>query len=141
MIRPTAPQFQGKKLPVLMYVYGGPGSQQVEDEWKNANYWWFQMLAQKGYVVACVDNRGTGGRGTAFDAPIYRRLGEVEVQDQVRGVAWLAKQPGIDPDRVGIYGGSYGGYMTLLALISTTAAVATVCFAITTWRLNAMTVD
>lgn len=63
MIRPEGSAYDGKKLPVLMFVYGGPGSQQVTDSWKGANYWWFQMLAQQGYVIACVDNRGTGARG------------------------------------------------------------------------------
>jgi dipeptidyl-peptidase 4 len=116
MIRPTAPHFQNQKLPLLMFVYGGPGSQKVLDEWKDGNYWWFQMLAQQGYVVACVDNRGTGGRGEAFQKITYRQLGHYETIDQVESAKVLGKLPFIDSTRVGIFGWSYGGYMSSLAL-------------------------
>jgi dipeptidyl-peptidase 4 len=117
MIRPTAPEFQNQKLPVLMFVYGGPGSQQVLDQWKGGNYWWFQMLAQQGYVVACVDNRGTGGRGEDFKKITYKQLGHYETIDQIEAAKYLSKQPFIDSARVGIFGWSYGGYMSSLALL------------------------
>ncbi|TNE60989.1 MAG: S9 family peptidase [Bacteroidetes bacterium] len=117
LIRPTAPQFQGKKLPVLMYVYGGPGSQQVLDSWKGTNYWWFQHLAQKGYVVACVDNRGTGGRGAAFQKITYQRLGQFETEDQIAAARYIGSLPYVDPARIGVFGWSYGGYMSSLCLL------------------------
>lgn len=117
MIKPTAPQFQNQKLPVLMFVYGGPGSQAVTDAWKGANYWWFQMLAQQGYVVACVDNRGTGGRGEEFKKMTYQQLGKMETQDQIEAAKYLGTLPFVDPARVGIFGWSYGGYMSSLCLL------------------------
>lgn len=117
MLKPQAPQFQGQKLPVLMFVYGGPGSQQVVDQWKGANYWWFQMLAQKGYVVACVDNRGTGGRGEAFKKATYLNLGKYEVQDQTEAAKYLGKLPFVDPARIGIFGWSFGGFMASNCLL------------------------
>ncbi|MBK7939998.1 MAG: S9 family peptidase [Lewinellaceae bacterium] len=117
MIKPTAPQFQNRKLPVLMFVYGGPGSQQVTDAWKGANYWWFQMLAQQGYVVACVDNRGTGGRGEEFKKMTYKQLGKMETQDQIEAAKYIGKLPFADPARVGIFGWSYGGYMSSLCML------------------------
>ena len=112
MIKPSGPEFQNKQLPVLMYVYGGPGSQQVTDSWKGANYWWFQMLAQQGYVVACVDNRGTGARGEEFKKMTYKQLGHYEVLDQIEAAKYLGSLPFVDPERIGIFGWSYGGYMT-----------------------------
>ena len=117
MIKPTAPQFAGQKLPVLMFVYGGPGSQQVTDAWKGANYWWFQMLAQKGYVVVCVDNRGTGGRGEAFKKMTYMDLGKYETEDQIAAAKYLGTLPFVDAARIGIFGWSYGGYMSSLCLL------------------------
>jgi dipeptidyl-peptidase-4 len=117
MIKPTAPQFQNQKLPVLMFVYGGPGSQQVTDAWKGANYWWFQMLAQQGYVVACLDNRGTGGRGEEFKKMTYLQLGKMETQDQIEAAKYIGRLPFVDSTRVGIFGWSYGGYMSSLCLL------------------------
>jgi dipeptidyl-peptidase-4 len=117
MLKPTAPQFQGKKLPVLMYVYGGPGSQQVTDSWKGSNYWWFQMLAQKGYVVVCVDNRGTGARGEEFKKMTYLNLGKYETEDQIAAARYIGNLPFVDAKRIGIFGWSYGGYMSSLCLL------------------------
>ena len=117
MIKPTAPEFQNQKLPVLMFVYGGPGSQQVTDQWRGANYWWFQMLAQQGYVVACVDNRGTGGRGEEFKKMTYKQLGHYEVIDQIGAAQHLGTLPFVDPERIGIFGWSYGGYMSTNAIL------------------------
>lgn len=112
MIKPAAPEFQNQRLPVLMFVYGGPGSQQVTDAWKGANYWWFQMLAQQGYVIACVDNRGTGARGEEFKKMTYKQLGHYEVLDQIEAAKYLGTQDYVDPERIGIFGWSYGGYMS-----------------------------
>ncbi|GAB4423423.1 MAG: S9 family peptidase [Bacteroidia bacterium] len=108
-----------RKYPVLMFVYGGPGSQEVLDAWGHGdpfNYIWHQMLAQRGYIVACVDSRGTGGRGRDFRAATYADLGKLETQDQLDAARWLAAQPYVDPARLGIWGWSYGGYMTALCL-------------------------
>ncbi len=117
MIKPTAPPYQNQKLPVLMFVYGGPGNQQVTDQWRGANYWWFQMLAQQGYVVACVDNRGTGGRGEEFKKMTYKQLGHYEVLDQIETAKHLGTLPFVDADRIGIFGWSYGGYMSTNAIL------------------------
>ena len=100
-----------QEYPVLMFVYGGPGSQMVTDAWKGQNYWWFQMLAQKGYVVACVDNRGTGARGEEFKKTTYLTLGKYETRDQIEAAQYLGSLPYIDEDRIGIFGWSYGGFM------------------------------
>ena len=105
-----------KKYPVLMYVYGGPGSQQVLNEWGRSNHLWFQLLAARGLIVVCVDNRGTGGRGAAFKKATYAHLGKYELADQVEAAKYLGRQAYIDADRIGIWGHSFGGYMTLLGL-------------------------
>lgn len=117
VIQPTDPKFAGQRLPMLMFVYGGPGSQQVLDQWKGANYWWFQMLAQQGYVVACVDNRGTGARGEDFKKVTYKQLGKYETEDQIAAARHLGTLPYVDPSRIGIFGWSYGGYMSSLCLL------------------------
>lgn len=117
MIKPTAPEYQNQKLPVLMFVYGGPGNQQVTDQWRGANYWWFQMLAQQGYVVACVDNRGTGGRGEEFKKMTYKQLGHYETLDQIEAAKHLGTLPFVDKERIGIFGWSYGGYMSTNAIL------------------------
>jgi len=117
MIKPGDSKYAGQKLPVLMFVYGGPGSQQVLDQWKGANYWWFQMLAQQGYVVACVDNRGTGGRGEEFKKMTYQQLGKLETMDQIEAAKYMGTLPFVDKDRVGIFGWSYGGYMSTLCML------------------------
>lgn len=116
MIKPS--NFNEKRLyPVLMYVYGGPGSQTATDAWGGQNYWWFQMLAQQGYIVVSVDNRGTGGRGESFKKMTYLKLGELETADQISAARYLGKLPYIDAKRIGIFGWSYGGYMSSLAIL------------------------
>lgn len=105
-----------KKYPVFMYVYGGPGSQECIDEWQGSNYIWFQMLAQQGYIIACVDNRGTGARGREFRTCTYKQLGKLEVDDQIDGAKYLGTLPFVDKTRIGIFGWSYGGYMTSLCI-------------------------
>jgi dipeptidyl-peptidase-4 len=105
-----------KRYPVLVYVYGGPMGQQVLNDWPAPVEHWLQIMAQRGCVVFTLDNRGTGYRGRAFDDPIYRRLGRAEVADQLAGVAWLKQKPWVDPARIGVFGWSYGGYMTQMLL-------------------------
>ena len=106
-----------RKYPLLMNVYGGPGSQTVTDSWGGPNYLWHQMLAQDGYLVASVDNRGTGGRGAKFMKMTYLHLGRSEAADQIAAARWFARQPFVSPDRIGIWGWSYGGYMTSLSML------------------------
>lgn len=105
-----------KKYPVLMYQYSGPGSQSVENSWDNGNALWFNMLAQKGYLVVCVDGRGTGFRGAKYKKATYKNLGKYEIEDQITAAKWLGNQPYVDANRIGIFGWSFGGYMTSLAL-------------------------
>ena len=105
-----------KKYPVLMYVYGGPGSQTVKNSWGGANYLWYQMMAQKGYIIVSVDNRGTGARGEKFKKLTYKQLGKYETEDQISSAKWLAGQSYVDASRIGIWGWSYGGYMSSLCL-------------------------
>lgn len=106
-----------KEYPVFMYLYGGPGSQQVTDAWGGSNFLWFQMLSQQGYIVACVDNRGTGARGADFKKCTYQQLGKLETVDQIEANRYLASLPYIDGSRIGIFGWSYGGYMSSLCLL------------------------
>jgi dipeptidyl-peptidase 4 len=113
-----------KQYGLLMYVYGGPGSQEVLNGWMGPNYGWFQYLASQGILVACVDNRGTGGRGKAFRDVTYGRLGEIETADQLAAVDWFAKQPWVDASRIGYFGWSYGGYMSALCLLKGKGKVA-----------------
>lgn len=105
-----------KKYPVLMFQYSGPGSQQVKNSWGGSNFYWHQMLAQKGYIISVVDGRGTGGRGEQFKKQTYRNLGRMEVEDQIASAKHLAGLPYVDGARIGIWGWSYGGYMSSLAL-------------------------
>jgi dipeptidyl-peptidase-4 len=105
-----------RKYPVLMYVYGGPGSQTVLNSWGGSRYLWHQSLAQRGYIVVSVDNRGTGARGRDFKKTVYLKLGQQEAADQIEAGNWLARQPYVDAARIGIWGWSYGGYMTSMAL-------------------------
>ncbi len=104
---------KGKKYPVIVYVYGGPGAQMVRNT--TPDLFW-QYMVQQGYMVFQLDNRGSESRGKAFEAAIHRKMGEVEVQDQIAGVKFLRSLPQVDPERIGIYGHSYGGYMTLMAM-------------------------
>ena len=106
-----------KKYPVFMFVYGGPGDQQVLDAWnRHGDYFWFQMLAEKGYIIACVDGRGTGGRGADFKKLTYANLGKLEVADQIEAAKYLGNRPYVEKERIGIWGWSFGGYMTALCL-------------------------
>ncbi|MDX1353288.1 MAG: S9 family peptidase, partial [Thiomicrorhabdus sp.] len=102
-----------KKYPVIVYLYGGPGVQLVTNKWTRLLP---QYLAQQGYAVFTLDNRGSNHRGKAFEDPIYRAMGKVEVDDQVAGVKFLHTLPWVDKSKVGVYGHSYGGYMTLMTM-------------------------
>ncbi len=114
-----------KKYPVVVHVYGGPAAQTVTRAWPGRSDGFFnQYLAQQGYVVFSLDNRGTPRRGAAFGGALYGRQGTVEVDDQLRGVAWLKAQPFVDPARIGVYGWSNGGYMTLMLLAKHSEAYA-----------------
>ncbi|MFN7989577.1 MAG: S9 family peptidase [Thermoanaerobaculia bacterium] len=101
-----------KKYPVVVYVYGGPHAQVVQERWGTTSLL-DQVLASKGFLVWAMDNRGSGGRGQAFESPVLKRLGDVELKDQLEGVAELKKLPFVDPARLGLSGWSYGGFMTL----------------------------
>ena len=126
-----------RKYPVLMYVYGGPTSQTVLDDYGGDRYLWHELLAQKGYIVVSVDNRGTGARGSAFRHIVYEHLGMHESDDQIAAAKWLGAQRWVDPARIGIWGWSYGGYMTAMtsfrggSLFRAAISVAPV----TDWRL------
>jgi len=115
----------GKRYPVMVFVYGGPASQTVTDAWPSRGDALFnQYLAQQGYVVFSIDNRGTPRRGRDFGGALYGKQGTVEVDDQLRGVAWLKSQPWVDPARIGVQGWSNGGYMTLMLLAKHSEAYA-----------------
>jgi dipeptidyl-peptidase-4 len=107
------------KYPVLFFVYGGPGSQTVLDSWGGQNYLWYQMLAQRGYIVASVDNRGTGARGRAWRKIIYKQMGVVETHDQAAAAKVIGRLAYVDSTRMGIWGWSYGGFMTLNVMTQT----------------------
>ena len=109
---------EGQRCPVLLYVYGGPHVQLVGDRWLGGAPVWLQALAAEGYVVCRLDNRGTPNRGIAFAQSVHRRLGVLEVQDQMRAVEWLVQQPFVDKARIGVHGWSYGGYMTIRMLLA-----------------------
>ena len=102
-----------KKYPVVVYVYGGPHSQLVQNRWMGGARGWQLYMAQKGYIAFTLDNRGTSNRGKEFAQAIHRRLGQLEVEDQMQGVAYLKSLPYVDADRIGVHGWSYGGFMTI----------------------------
>jgi dipeptidyl-peptidase 4 len=136
IIRPS--EFDAsKKYPVLIDVYGGAQVQYVRNDWGYSEFLWDEMMAEKGYAIFRLDNRGSWDRGHAFEIPIYHHFGKVELEDQLAGVKYLKSLPWVDPSRIGIWGWSYGGTMTLEALFNAPdvfkagAAVAPV----TDWRL------
>jgi dipeptidyl-peptidase-4 len=125
-----------KKYPLFMYQYSGPGSQNVSNRWNGANDYWHQMLVSEGYIIACVDGRGTGLKGRDFKKVTQKELGKFEVEDQIAAAKKLSELPYIDEDRTGIWGWSYGGFMSTNCLLKgkdvfeTAIAVAPV----TSWR-------
>jgi dipeptidyl-peptidase-4 len=127
-----------KRYPLLMYVYGGPGSQTVTDSWGGDRYLWHQLLAREGYLVASVDNRGTGARGARFKKITYLNLGKYESADQIAAARWFGALPYVDESRIGIWGWSYGGYMAALSLFKSDGGVFRAGIAVapvTDWRL------
>ena len=136
MIKP--PHFDpSRKYPVLVDVYGGPQDQEVRDDWGYSDFLWFEMMAEKGYIVFTLDNRGSYGRGHNFEVPIFRQLGKIELEDQLSGVKYLKSLPYVDGGRIGIWGWSYGGTMVLDALFNAPGVFkAGVAVApVTDWRL------
>ncbi len=135
MIKPFKME-SGKKYPVLMFQYSGPGSQKVLNNYLGTDYWWYQMLANKGYIIVCADGRGTGGRGEAFKKCTYKQLGNLESDDQIGVAKYLGTLPFVDKDRIGIWGWSYGGFISSICIckgadvFKTAIAVAPV----TNWR-------
>lgn len=125
----------GVKYPAIVMVYGGPGVQTVQDVWAPRLMW--QHLADRGFVVFQLDNRGSAGRGPAFEAATYGHLGDVEIADQVRGAAYLSNLPYVDGARIGIYGHSYGGYLAARALLDApgTFAAGVAGSPVTDWAL------
>ena len=125
-----------KKYPVFMYQYSGPGSQQVANHWLDTNDFWFMMLSQQGYIIACVDGRGTGFKGAAFKKVTQLQLGKYEVEDQIDAAKVIGNYPYVDKSRIGIFGWSYGGFMASNCILKgadvfkTAIAVAPV----TNWR-------
>jgi dipeptidyl-peptidase-4 len=130
---------RSREYPVLMYVYGGPGAQTVTRQWGGSRMLWHQYLARTlGVVVVSVDNRGTGGRGKAFQDVPYRRLGQPEAADQIAAAQSLADSSWVDAGRIGIWGWSYGGYMTLMSMLTgegpDTFAAGLSVAPVTSWR-------
>jgi len=125
-----------KKYPVYMYAYGGPGSNEVNNAWDGFDYFWHNLLTQEGYIVVCVDNRGTLGRGRQFKHATYLQLGKLETRDQLEAARYLSSLPYVDKSRIGFQGWSFGGYMASLMItkgadvIKTAVAVAPV----TNWK-------
>lgn len=107
---------ESKTYPLFMYQYSGPGSQSVANRWNGINDYWYQMLAQQGYVVVCIDGRGTGFKGAEFKKVTQNELGKYEVEDQIEAAKKLGELPYIDQERIGIWGWSYGGFMSSNAL-------------------------
>ena len=119
-----------------MFVYGGPGINTVNDSWDGGNTFWFNHLASQGYMIVSVDARGTGYRGAEFKKVTYKQLGKYETEDQISAAKYLSSLPYVDGSRIGIFGWSYGGYMSSLCItkgadvFNTAIAVAPV----TNWR-------
>lgn len=114
----TPPGFdEHKKYPVLMFQYSGPGSQQVADKFPVSDYFWHQMLAEKGYIIVCADGTGTGFRGAAFKKKTYLQLGKYESNDQIAAAKYLATLPYVDAGRIGIWGWSFGGFMSSTCIL------------------------
>lgn len=116
LIKPLGME-EGKKYPVIVYVYGGPHAQMVDGSWLYGARYWELLMAQRGYVVFVLDNRGSANRGFAFEQVIHRKLGQAELADQMEGVKFLKSLPYIDGSRMGVHGWSYGGFMSMTMLM------------------------
>jgi dipeptidyl-peptidase 4 len=135
MIKP--PDFDpSKKYPVMSFTYSGPHAPQVRNSWGAQSYMWHQLLAEKGYIIWVCDNRTASGKGAESAWPAYHNLGELELRDLEDGVSWLKSQPYVDGSRIGIWGWSYGGFMTSYALThSTSFKMGIAGGSVTDWRL------
>jgi len=125
-----------KQYPLFMFQYSGPGSQQVANRWNSANDYWYQLLAQQGYIVACVDGRGTGLKGADFKKVTQKELGKYEVEDQIDAAKLLGQRDYVDASRIGIWGWSYGGFMSSNALFkgNDVFKMAIAVAPVTSWR-------
>ncbi|MCE2613154.1 S9 family peptidase [Flavobacteriaceae bacterium D16] len=125
-----------RKYPLLMFQYSGPGSQQVANRWNSSRDYWHQMLASEGYVIACVDGRGTGYKGRDFKKVTYLNLVKLETEDQIAAAKKLSELPFIDPDRTGIWGWSFGGHMSTNCLLkgNDTFEMGIAVAPVTSWR-------
>ena len=125
-----------KKYPLFMYQYSGPGSQKVANKWYDQRDLWHQLLTQKGYIVACVDGRGTGFKGAAFKKVTYQQLTKYETEDQIAAAKRLGSLPYIDANRIGIWGWSYGGHMSTNCILkgNDVFALAIAVAPVTNWR-------
>ena len=124
----------GRKYPAIVMIYGGPGIQEVHNSWQGLS--WDQLLAQKGFVIWQLDNRGSNGRGHKFESVVYHDLGAHELEDQKTGIAYLVSLGFVDPKRIGMYGWSYGGFMTLYTLTHAPGLIAAAISGapVTDWR-------
>ncbi|MCP5063136.1 MAG: prolyl oligopeptidase family serine peptidase [Ignavibacteriae bacterium] len=137
LIKPTNFD-KDKKYPVVVYVYGGPHAQLVTNRWLFGRYdFWFQYMAQNGYVVFTIDNRGSGNRGLEFEQEVFRKLGTKEIEDQLLGIEHLKTLSYVDSSRIGVFGWSYGGFMTTALMLRTndTYKVGVGGGAVTDWKL------
>ena len=127
---------ENKEYPLLMFQYSGPGSQSVSNSYFSTNDYWYQLLADKGYIIVCVDGRGTGFKGAEFKKVTYQELGKYEVEDQIAAAKKLSERNYIDSDRVGIWGWSYGGFMSSNAILkgNDTFSMAIAVAPVTSWR-------
>lgn len=125
-----------RKYPVLAYVYGGPGLPRVRRRWGGTNHLWHQLMAQEGYLVWVCDNRSASGKGAVSAWPVYRNFGSQELRDLEDGLNWLRERPYVDSDRIGIWGWSFGGYLTSFALTHSDGFRIGIAGApVTDWRL------
>lgn len=135
MVKPT--NFDSaKKYPLFMTQYSGPGSQSVSNTWNSSNDYWYQHLAEQGYIIVCVDGRGTGFKGVDFKKVIYKEMGKYEAQDQIESAKVLGKRPYIDANEIGIWGWSYGGFMSANCLFkgNDVFKMAIAVAPVTSWR-------
>jgi len=127
---------ENKEYPLLMFQYSGPGSQSVSNSYFSTNDYWYQLLADKGYIIVCIDGRGTGFKGAEFKKVTYQELGKYEVEDQISAAKKLGERSYIDSDRIGIWGWSYGGFMSSNAILkgNDTFSMAIAVAPVTSWR-------
>ncbi|SDS50737.1 S9 family peptidase [Gramella sp. MAR_2010_147] len=127
---------ENKEYPLLMFQYSGPGSQSVSNSYFSSNDYWYQLLANKGYIIVCIDGRGTGFKGAEFKKVTYQELGKYEVEDQISAAKKLGERNYIDSERIGIWGWSYGGFMSSNAILkgNDTFSMAIAVAPVTSWR-------